>query len=219
MTLTLYLPDEAHTQALAQRLAAVLLPALTQADAASAFPPVGARLHLKGELGSGKTTFARALLRAFGVTGRIKSPSYALLESYKISNLYLHHLDFYRFGKEQDWEDAGFRDVLQAQALILVEWPEQAGALLPAPDLELSLRYVQAQLKADNAAVGGATPSTGVDINPATLTDIHTGRQAQLAARSTQGHAWLTTLTHTLRTCPDPGGGVCLPLPSAPPPC
>jgi len=159
MAVTLHLPDEAHTQILAQRLAAILLPAGS------------ARLHLHGELGSGKTTFARALLRACGVKGRIKSPSYALLESYKVSNLYFHHLDFYRFNKHQDWEDAGFREILQTQALILIEWPEQAGSLLPAPDLTLNLAYQETS---------------------------DTGRQARLTAYSTQGHAWLVTLKTSL---------------------
>jgi len=196
MTLTLSLPDESRTQALAQRLAAVLLPdLLPDPDSRpAATAATCARLHLQGELGSGKTTFARTLLRACGVSGRIKSPSYALLESYKVSNLYLHHLDFYRFSKEQDWQDAGFREVLQqAQALILIEWPQQAGALLPAPDLALQLTYLENE----------AAPP---------------GRQAQLTAHSTQGHAWLTTLKASLTqqalNGPAPGGGVCLPLPA-----
>jgi len=194
MTLTLSLPDESRTQALAERLAAVLLPDLLPTPKPDSTPATTAatcaRLHLQGELGSGKTTFARALLRACGVSGRIKSPSYALLESYKVSNLYLHHLDFYRFSKGQDWQDAGFREVMQqAQALILVEWPQQAGALLPAPDLALHLTYQETD-----------------DADPAP------GRQAHLTAHSTQGHSWLTALTQALN-CPAPGGGVCLPLP------
>jgi len=195
-TLRLNLPDEAQTQALAQRLAAVLRPALDAGPNSVAVCP-SVRVHLQGELGSGKTTFARALLRALGVTGRIKSPSYALLESYKISNLYLHHLDFYRFSKDQDWEDAGFREVLQAPgALILVEWPEQAGTRLPAPDLVLSLSYDEAH--------GHRTDA----------------RTAQLAAHSTQGQVWLTRLKQTLRVGSGdglaPDGGACWPPPSTP---
>jgi len=121
---TLDLPDEPHTQALAQTLAPHLM-----RDAVAH----GARIHLRGDLGAGKTSFVRALLRACGVAGRIKSPSYALLESYKVSNLYFYHLDFYRFEAESDWRDAGFGDVLQERAVILIEWPEQAGAPPPPP--------------------------------------------------------------------------------------
>src|SRR5690554_1035394 len=92
-TLTLDLPDEEATERLAARLAPMLCgthPALTGLGA-------GGRIHLRGDLGAGKTTFARALLRAAGIKGRIKSPSYALLESYNLSSLYFYHLDFYRF--------------------------------------------------------------------------------------------------------------------------
>ncbi|MCB5364515.1 tRNA (adenosine(37)-N6)-threonylcarbamoyltransferase complex ATPase subunit type 1 TsaE [Pusillimonas sp. CC-YST705] len=155
-SIELYLEDDEQTQALAEQFAALMGP--------ERGAHAGGRIHLKGDLGAGKTTFARALLRACGVTGRIKSPSYALLESYKVSNLYFYHLDFYRFSKAQDWEDAGFRDILQKQAVVLIEWPEQAGTQLPSPDIELTLIHADA------------------------------GRQAQLVAYSEKGRTWLTSL-------------------------
>jgi tRNA threonylcarbamoyladenosine biosynthesis protein TsaE len=80
-------------------------------------------------------------LRQCNISGRIKSPSYALLESYEVSNLYFYHLDFYRFSENADWLDAGFRDLFKNNALILIEWPERAGSLLSDPDLLIELSY------------------------------------------------------------------------------
>lgn len=96
-------------------------------------------IELRGPLGAGKTAFARHLLRALGVTGRIKSPSYAVLEPYGVGDLAISHLDFYRFDDAREWVDAGLRDVFAAPGLKIVEWPEKAAALLPAPDLRLTL--------------------------------------------------------------------------------
>ncbi|TAL81301.1 MAG: tRNA (adenosine(37)-N6)-threonylcarbamoyltransferase complex ATPase subunit type 1 TsaE [Candidimonas sp.] len=166
-TIKCYLADEEATIALAQALAPMLC---------GTHPALGARLrggriHLKGDLGAGKTSFARALLRAAGVTGRIKSPSYALLESYNVSSLYFYHLDFYRFRDSREWVDAGFREILQKEAVVLIEWPEQAGALLPPPDLEINLSYME------------------------------NGRLACLTAFSTRGQLWLTTLPSPAAEC------------------
>ncbi|ARP96339.1 tRNA (adenosine(37)-N6)-threonylcarbamoyltransferase complex ATPase subunit type 1 TsaE [Bordetella genomosp. 13] len=129
----LHLPDEAATEALARQLAPLV-------DGRAGVPP-GGRIHLSGDLGAGKTAFTRALLRECGIRGRIKSPSYALLESYKISSLYFYHFDFYRFSDPREWLDAGFRDLLRDDAVVLVEWPERAGELLPPPDLLIALDY------------------------------------------------------------------------------
>jgi tRNA threonylcarbamoyladenosine biosynthesis protein TsaE len=96
-------------------------------------------IELHGELGAGKTTFVRHLLRALGVAGRIKSPTYAVLESYVLPDLSVSHFDFYRFSDPREWADAGFRDVFAAPGLKLVEWPDQAGGLLPLPDLRLHI--------------------------------------------------------------------------------
>ena len=156
----LYLEDEDATLALAAQFS----PLLTGAHPAIGQAQRGGRIHLRGELGAGKTSFARALLQASGITGRIKSPSYALLESYNLSNLYFYHLDFYRFSDSREWLDAGFRDILQKEAIVLIEWPEHAGDLLPPPDLDIHFDYA----------------------------DI--GRCASLTAYSDKGILWLTTL-------------------------
>lgn len=118
---------EDDTAAFAQRLAR--LPALRNAF-----------IELHGELGAGKTTLVRHLLRALGVTGRIKSPTYAVVEPHEApGGLHIAHFDFYRFGDPREWEDAGLRDQFAAPGLKLAEWPERAAPLLPAPDLVLTL--------------------------------------------------------------------------------
>jgi tRNA threonylcarbamoyladenosine biosynthesis protein TsaE len=125
-TRTLWWPDEAACEASAQALAA--RPALRRAC-----------IELHGTLGAGKTTFVRHLLRALGVQGRVKSPTYAVMEPYELPGLPAWHFDFYRFNDPQEWEDAGFRDVFASPGLKLVEWPEKAEGLLPEPDLRVEL--------------------------------------------------------------------------------
>lgn len=98
-----------------------------------------ASIELRGPLGAGKTTFVRHLLRSLGVAGRVKSPSYAIVEPYVLPALNVWHFDYYRFGDPREWEDAGFRDLYAEPGLKLSEWPEQVGALMPAPDLRLSI--------------------------------------------------------------------------------
>ena len=106
----------------------------------------GAVITLQGELGAGKTTFVRHLLRALGVQGHIKSPTYAVMEAYEArcegEPLPVAHFDFYRFRDPQEWEDAGFRDVFAGAGLKLCEWPEQAQGLMPPADLRLNLRIL-----------------------------------------------------------------------------
>lgn len=155
--IALALPDEAATEALATSLSPLLCGRREGFD-------VGGRIHLRGDLGAGKTSFARAFLRASGIQGRIKSPSYALLESYNLSRLNFYHLDFYRFSDSREWLDAGFRDILQENAIVLIEWPEQAGDLLPPPDLDIHIEHEDE------------------------------GRSAVLTAYSDKGSLWLTTL-------------------------
>ena len=118
-------------------------------------------LHLRGELGSGKTTLARGLLRALGYTGRVKSPSYTLVEPYSVLSINLYHFDFYRFKDRSEWLNSGFREHFGPESLCIVEWPERAGNLIARPDLDIHLQYE-----------GEA-------------------RSAVLEAHSSQGEAWL----------------------------
>ncbi|MEO7775126.1 MAG: tRNA (adenosine(37)-N6)-threonylcarbamoyltransferase complex ATPase subunit type 1 TsaE [Steroidobacteraceae bacterium] len=94
-------------------------------------------VYLDGQLGAGKTTFARGLLRALGVTGAVRSPSYTLVEQYPIADRLVLHLDLYRLGSEAEFEQLGTRDHFIDGALWLVEWPEHAPRALPPPDLQL----------------------------------------------------------------------------------
>ncbi|MGV3494522.1 MAG: tRNA (adenosine(37)-N6)-threonylcarbamoyltransferase complex ATPase subunit type 1 TsaE [Ramlibacter sp.] len=96
-------------------------------------------IALHGDLGAGKTTFVRHLLRALGVQGRIKSPTYAVAEPYELPGLDAWHFDFYRFADPREWEDAGFRDVFASPGLKVAEWPEKAQGLLPVPDLDIHI--------------------------------------------------------------------------------
>ncbi|MBI5335212.1 MAG: tRNA (adenosine(37)-N6)-threonylcarbamoyltransferase complex ATPase subunit type 1 TsaE [Burkholderiales bacterium] len=96
-------------------------------------------IELHGDLGAGKTTFTRHLLRALGVSGRIKSPSYAVVEPHEAPGLQAWHFDFYRFSDPREWDDAGFREVFAGPGLKLVEWPQHAAGLLPVPDLRLHI--------------------------------------------------------------------------------
>jgi tRNA threonylcarbamoyladenosine biosynthesis protein TsaE len=100
-------------------------------------------IELHGTLGAGKTTFVRHLLHALGVQGRVKSPTYAVMEPYELERagepFNVWHFDFYRFNDPQEWEDAGFRDVFASRGLKLAEWPEKAAGLLPEADLRIHI--------------------------------------------------------------------------------
>lgn len=98
-------------------------------------------ISLSGPLGAGKTALIRAMLRRLGVTGAIKSPTYALVEPYNFSSYSIYHFDFYRFLDHNEWEESGFRDYFEQNAICLVEWPEKAQGLLPVADLAINLTY------------------------------------------------------------------------------
>ena len=115
-------------------------------DFARSLAPIGVEggtIYLAGELGAGKTTFARALLGALGVDGRVKSPTYSLIESYVARGLAIHHLDLYRIAAADEVEWLGLRDLAVGRHLWLIEWPERAAAALPAPDLVVNLAHAQ----------------------------------------------------------------------------
>jgi len=116
-----------------------------------------ASVALQGDLGAGKTSFVRHLLRALGVTGRIRSPSYAIVETYDAHGLSIRHFDFYRFDDPREWEDAGLRDLYAAAGLNLVEWPERAAGVLPPPDLWLRLVVRDDDARAVHVRAGTVT--------------------------------------------------------------
>ncbi|HMN93940.1 MAG TPA: tRNA (adenosine(37)-N6)-threonylcarbamoyltransferase complex ATPase subunit type 1 TsaE [Hydrogenophaga sp.] len=106
-------------------------------------------IALHGDLGAGKTTLVRHLLRALGVDGRVKSPTYAVVEPHSSAScpwmpegdvLSVWHFDFYRFNDPREWEDAGFRELFASPGLKLVEWPERASGVMPPADLEIEIR-------------------------------------------------------------------------------
>lgn len=122
---TVPLSDEAATLALGAAVARVVAP--------------GFVVTLSGELGAGKTTLVRGLLRSLGHAGSVKSPTYALVEVYEVSRLDFYHFDFYRFQDPREWIEAGFRDVFNGRNVCLIEWPERAAGLLPPADLAIAL--------------------------------------------------------------------------------
>lgn len=145
-----FLVDSAATEALGAELAAAL--------------PPRAVVFLHGELGAGKSTLARAMLRRLGVSGAIKSPTYTLVERYPIAGGEAAHLDLYRLAAAEELDFLGLDELAGAARLWLVEWPERGIAHLPAADLDIEL------------AVSGA------------------GREIRLQPRSPVGQAWLASL-------------------------
>ena len=159
-------PDEAATQVFAAQLAAK--PAVRRAV-----------IELQGDLGAGKTTFARHLLTSLGVQGRIKSPTYAVVETYALppanstdgtnaadanqatTGLSISHFDFYRFNDPNEWDEAGFRELFANPGLKLVEWAEKAGDHLPQADLVIHIDMLADDSRA--VIVTAHTP-TGVEL-------------------------------------------------------
>jgi tRNA threonylcarbamoyladenosine biosynthesis protein TsaE len=132
------LPDEAATLAFGERFAGAI-GALRRKNP-ERFS--GLQVQLVGDLGAGKTTLVRATLRALGHAGRVRSPTYTLVEPYSIGGdvpLDVYHFDLYRFADPAEWADAGFREYFDRGAICLVEWPQRAGGLLGVPDLEFTL--------------------------------------------------------------------------------
>jgi tRNA threonylcarbamoyladenosine biosynthesis protein TsaE len=128
---------------------------LFAATLAQQAPLRNAFIALHGDLGAGKTTLVRHLLRALGVQGRIKSPTYAVVEPYELPGLNVWHFDFYRFDDPREWEEAGFRDLFASAGLKLAEWPERAADVLPVADLEVHI-----QTQADESRLVTCRPRT-----------------------------------------------------------
>jgi len=132
MNLTIYLPDEAASQQAAQRLAACFM-------ATNAQEPSPITLTFCGDIGAGKTTFIRALLRALGISASIKSPTFSLVESYETPHLQIHHFDLYRIHEETELEYIGFRDYFAQYTLCCIEWPERAPDAIEQVDVAFTL--------------------------------------------------------------------------------
>ena len=126
--IALNLADESATLALAQRIAKCLKPGMV--------------VYLHGDLGAGKTTMVRGVLQALGYRGRVKSPTYTLVEPYQLGGLDLRHFDLYRMNDEQEWESAGFREEFDGHNIFFIEWPEKAASLIPPADLEIHLEIL-----------------------------------------------------------------------------
>jgi tRNA threonylcarbamoyladenosine biosynthesis protein TsaE len=137
------LADEAATLTCGERFSRFLVPGLT--------------VYLHGDLGAGKTTFVRGVLHGLGHVGKVKSPTYTLVEPYGIefndikhdvvSRYNIYHFDLYRFNSEEEWDAAGFRDYFNPQSICMIEWPEKAGQLLPEPDIHVQLSLFEAGRK------------------------------------------------------------------------
>ncbi|MGA2708923.1 MAG: tRNA (adenosine(37)-N6)-threonylcarbamoyltransferase complex ATPase subunit type 1 TsaE [Steroidobacteraceae bacterium] len=166
--LTLQLSDTAATEILGAALA-LALPSECIAALADTASTV---FYLSGELGAGKTTCARSLLRGLGVSGIVRSPTYTLVEIYAANRIQCIHVDLYRLRGPEDLEDLGLRDYLAPGNLMLIEWPERGGSSLPPADLCLRLSY---RLQ---------------------------GRQAQLQSVSPRGAQWLANLRADSRLVP-----------------
>jgi tRNA threonylcarbamoyladenosine biosynthesis protein TsaE len=157
-TIVLDLPDEAATLALGAALAPTLHPGLV--------------ITLEGDLGAGKTTLVRGLLRSLGYANKVKSPTYTLVEVHVVSGLNLYHFDFYRFNEPEEYLDAGLDEYFQGDGVCLVEWPDKAGTYMPPPDLRVCL------------SVFGRGDAAG--------------RKAELSAFSAQGATCLNNLSSAL---------------------
>ncbi|HEX5393679.1 MAG TPA: tRNA (adenosine(37)-N6)-threonylcarbamoyltransferase complex ATPase subunit type 1 TsaE [Rhodocyclaceae bacterium] len=138
-SLSLDLADEAATKSFGAALGAVL--------------QVGDVVTLEGDLGAGKTTLVRGLLEGLGYTGKVKSPTYALVEPHAVSGLNLYHFDFYRLNQPEEYLEAGLDEYFSGQGICLVEWPDKAAPYLPEPDLRVELAVLGDGRKARLQAV------------------------------------------------------------------
>jgi tRNA threonylcarbamoyladenosine biosynthesis protein TsaE len=112
--------------------------------------------YLHGDLGAGKTTWVRGVLNALGYKGRVKSPTYTLVEPYHVAGLDLRHFDLYRLQNEEEWDSAGFRDEFDGHNIFFIEWPERAEGFLPKEDVSIEFEILP---HGRNVEISGRTPT------------------------------------------------------------
>ena len=138
---SVFLKDEAETERFGRLLALATsdLPATVTGAESQPRGTIGGRIYLRGDLGAGKTTLTRGLMRGYGYTGAVKSPTYTLVEPYEFSRYNIYHFDLYRLSDPDEVEFLGVSEYFNSQNLCLIEWPENGGSRLPKADLLISL--------------------------------------------------------------------------------
>ncbi|WP_347331820.1 tRNA (adenosine(37)-N6)-threonylcarbamoyltransferase complex ATPase subunit type 1 TsaE [Marinimicrobium locisalis] len=169
--LSAFLSNEADTLALGESLGRSLSGA-----------GEGLVLFLEGDLGAGKTTFCRGLLRGAGHSGAVKSPTYTLVEPYELGRLTVNHFDLYRLGDPEELEYMGIRDYFRPSDVCIIEWPERGQGVLPAPDLRLRLT---AEASGRRAILTAGTSKGARQLNLLALPD---SLETRFLAPSADGH-------------------------------